>query len=468
MTVIESHEPWLGKVPADWASTRIRNVAGLSPGYSNGQPESKELCTVVPMEKLSDNGLIDVSNQQLSEDVQTGLTMFEDGDVLFAKITPCMENGKGAFVNQLPTNYAFGSTEFHVLRPKHKVNGKFLYYATFNPVYRAYAAENMTGAAGQKRVSSRFLKDTRLFLPPLPEQKLIVAYLDVSCMALDAAVTAKRRQLETLDALRRTTIHQAVTRGLNKNVQRYDSSIQWFGEIPINWRCEHLKRLSKRIQTGFTPPTAMPQYYSEGTIPWFAPGSYDGNLELNHPRKLINEFALRDGELRMFPAGTVFLVGIGATIGKVGFITEQASCNQQIIGIVCNHRMNNRYLCYQLKIYEEVIPGIAVATTLPIFDQVKTGYLPILQPPLEEQAAISDFIDAKLTEIKRLVKSIHQQITTILAYRKSLIHECVTGQRRVTEADVAGLKRKRLMNGEQNNHEYAKHSGTRLYHGQRL
>ena len=104
MSLVESNEPWLGKVPADWGSTRIRNVAELSPGYSNGQPEKNEMCTIVPMERLSDNGLIDVSNQQLFEDVQSGLTMFEDGDVLFAKITPCMENGKGAFVNQLPTN----------------------------------------------------------------------------------------------------------------------------------------------------------------------------------------------------------------------------------------------------------------------------------------------------------------------------------------------------------------------------
>ena len=58
MTVVEAHEPWLGKVPADWSSTRIRNVAELSPGYSNGKPENNELFTVVPMEKLSDNGLV--------------------------------------------------------------------------------------------------------------------------------------------------------------------------------------------------------------------------------------------------------------------------------------------------------------------------------------------------------------------------------------------------------------------------
>lgn len=176
------------------------------------------------MELLSENGSIDVANQKPFEDIQSGLTLFEKGDVLFAKITPCMENGKGAFVSQLPTRYAFGSTEFHVLRPTHAVIGRFLYYYTFNPVFRAYAAENMTGAAGQKRVSSRFLKDTRIFLPSLPEQHRIAEFLDASCGLVDrvALVTGRgngtlheggilNRQMTVLRSYRESLIHECVT-----------------------------------------------------------------------------------------------------------------------------------------------------------------------------------------------------------------------------------------------------------------
>jgi hypothetical protein len=65
MSLVESNEPLLGKAPEHWCGTRIRNVAELSPGYSNGQPQRNELCTVVPMEKVSDNGLIDISDIQL-------------------------------------------------------------------------------------------------------------------------------------------------------------------------------------------------------------------------------------------------------------------------------------------------------------------------------------------------------------------------------------------------------------------
>jgi type I restriction enzyme S subunit len=322
------------------------------------------------------------------------------------------------------------------VRPRWSSSARFLYYWLYNLKHAGFidaiVARTTIGHLTAEKLEGVPWPDV-----PSSEQERIAAYLDASCAAIDAAVTAKRGQLEMLDALRKTTVAQAVTQGVDPARARRASGVDWFGEIPEHWACEHLKRFAARIQTGTTPPTDTPDYYFEGTIPWFAPGSYDSDIELHEPRKLINELALREGALRMFPAGTVFLIGIGATIGKVGLIVEPASCNQQIIGIVSNHRMVGRYLAYQLKIYEDVIPGIAVSTTLPIFDQVKTGHLPVLQPPRKEQQAISDFLDAKITETKRTSALIQQQIESLIAYRKSLIHECVTGQRRVTEADVA-------------------------------
>jgi type I restriction enzyme S subunit len=157
-----SSSAWLGDVPADWRRTRIKRVTRLSPSYSNGKPSGQSLCTVVPMESVSVLGELNADTQMEFSAVTSGLNLFENGDVLFAKITPCMENGKGALVSNLTTTYAFGSTEFHVLRPRHEVSGKFLYYYTFNPTFRAWAEKNMRGAAGQQRVSAKFLKYTHL------------------------------------------------------------------------------------------------------------------------------------------------------------------------------------------------------------------------------------------------------------------------------------------------------------------
>jgi len=207
----DSGVEWIERVPIKWQSFRIKDVAQLSPRFSNGKPGLKELCAIIPMEAVSEQGKIDISSIEEFDFITTGLTNFEVGDVIFAKITPCMENGKGAYVKALPTRYAFGSTEFHVLRPGFRVNGKFLYYYTYNSFFRDYAEVNMTGAAGQKRVSSRFLNYSRIYLPSISEQKQIVEYLDSKIDMLHVLQENLSNQIFALEQYRKSLIHECVT-----------------------------------------------------------------------------------------------------------------------------------------------------------------------------------------------------------------------------------------------------------------
>jgi type I restriction enzyme S subunit len=441
MSAVESNDVWLGKMPYDWQRSRIRNVAALSPSYSATVPTTDELCTVVPMESLSDDGAIDVTNQQPLDDVTSGLTLFEKGDVLLAKITPCMENGKGAFVRELPTRYAFGSTEFHVLRPSKKIDGTFLYYATYNPIYRAYAAENMVGAAGQKRVSSRFVKDTRLFLPSLPEQQRIAAYLDASCAAIDAAVAAKRRQLETLDALRRSIIQRAVTRGISMRAALESTGNAWMEQIPRGWKLVCLKRIAE-IQGGLT----LGKQYEGPLIerPYLRVGNVqDGHLDLADvsvielPASVAAGVELRPNDVLMTEGGDLDKLGRGYL-----WRGEIAGCLHQnhIFAVRCFlHKLMPTFLAYvtAARYGRDYFEATGKKTTnLANTNTTKVGEFPIPLPPLTEQEAICDHLEEKLGELKRIVTGIETQIDTLTAYRKLLIHECVTGQRRITEADV--------------------------------
>jgi|CXWL01.1.fsa_nt_gi type I restriction enzyme S subunit len=432
---------WLDRMPSDWKRSRIRNVAALSPNYSQTRPASDEPCTVVPMEFLSDDGAIDVSNQQPLEDISTGLPLFEKGDVLFAKITPCMENGKGAFVRQLPTRYAFGSTEFHVLRAGNKVDGQFLYYATFNPIYRAYAAENMVGAAGQKRVSSRFLKDTRLFLPPLPEQQRIAAYLDASCAAIDAAVVAKRRQIETLEGVRKDIIQKAVTRGLEERPTLKKTGNVWMNELPFTWELVSLKRVSE-IQGGLT----LGKVYEGPLIerPYLRVANVqDGHLNLQDvttievPEEVVHRVELRPGDVLMTEGGDLDKLGRGTI-----WSGEIPNCLHQnhIFAIRCfKHKLLSAFLAYLTasRFGRDYFEATGKRTTnLASTNSTKVGLFPIPRPSIEEQHAICKYLDKKLYDVTQIVNGIEAQIATLIAYRKSLIHECVTGQRRIVEADL--------------------------------
>ena len=436
---------WLDRMPSDWKRSRIRNVAALSPNYSQTRPASDELCSVVPMELLSNDGAIDVSNQQPLEDISMGLPLFEKGDVLFAKITPCMENGKGAFVRQLPTRYAFGSTEFHVLRAGNKVDGQFLYYATFNPVYRAYAAENMVGAAGQKRVSSRFLKDTRLFLPPLPEQQRIAAYLDASCAAIDAAVVAKRRQLETLDGLRKSIIQRAVTRGIAEGGALESTGNAWMGQIPNGWKLVYLKRIAV-IQGGLT----LGKQYEAPLIerPYLRVGNVqDGHFDLEDisvielPADVAPGVELRPGDVLMTEGGDLDKLGRGHV-----WDGEIPGCLHQnhIFAVRCFlHKLKPMFLAYvtAAKYGRDYFEATGKKTTnLACTNATKVGQFPIPLPSLAEQETICAYLEKRLGEVKATVTGIESQIATLTAYRKSLIHECVTGQRRITEADVRAIQ----------------------------
>ncbi|MDO8354862.1 MAG: restriction endonuclease subunit S [Nitrospirota bacterium] len=392
------------------------------------------------MELLSSDGVIDVSIQQPLEEISTGLPLFEKGDVLFAKITPCMENGKGAFVRELPTRYAFGSTEFHVLRAGNKVDGQFLYYATFNPVYRAYAAENMVGAAGQKRVSSRFLKDTRLFLPPLPEQLRIAAYLDASCTAIDAAVAAKRRQLETLDAVRESIIETAVTRGLSANPKCRVIDHDWIGALPERWEAVRIKRVTSRLDYGISVSSEP-----EGKYPVLKMGNIQGGEIVFSKMEFVGEVAeellLEHNDLLYNRTNSPDQVGKAALF--LGSKDDAVTFASYLVRLRVNHRIIPEFLNYVVN----CAGFLAFARRLAIpsvqqsnLNSTRYGRLHIPLPSVTEQRAICEHLNTKVGEMKRVVTTIETQIAILTAYRKSLIHECVTGQRRITESDIKWVK----------------------------
>lgn len=445
MSTVYLNEIWLGTTPDDWQRTRIRNVACLSPQYSSDAPSSGEPCTVVPMELLSSDGIIDVTHLEPFSDIPSGLTSFEEGDVLFAKITPCMENGKGALVGALPTRHAFGSTEFHVLRPSKKIDGQFLYYATFNPVFRAYAAENMVGAAGQKRVSSRFLKDTRLFLPSLSEQLRIAAYLEVSCKAIDAAVAAKLKQLDTLDALRKAIIQRAVTRGTSESAVLESTGNFWMKHLPRGWKLVALKRIAE-IRGGLT----LGKQYEGALIerPYLRVGNVqDGHLDLEDvsvielPSRVAAGVELRPLDVLMTEGGDLDKLGRGYLWNG-----EIEGCLHQnhIFAVRCfQHKLVPMFLTYVTasQYGRDYFEATGKKTTnLACTNATKVGEFPIPLPSTDEQRAICAHIDERLGEIKQIAAAIEAQITTLTAYRRALIHECVTGKRRVQDVSLNQLK----------------------------
>jgi type I restriction enzyme S subunit len=155
----------------------------------------------VPMSAVSEEGNIDVSQTRKFNEVKKGYTYFGNGDVLFAKITPCMENGKGAIAENLVNGIGYGSTEFHVIRPnKNEITSKWIHYIVHSKQFRTIAAQNMTGTAGQKRVPVSFLESRKIPVPPLTVQENIASILEKAESAIEKRKEANRLTDEFLES----------------------------------------------------------------------------------------------------------------------------------------------------------------------------------------------------------------------------------------------------------------------------
>lgn len=150
---------------------KLGDCCEVNPRRPNLTLKDTDIVSFVPMPSVSENGYLqDVADEEYGK-VKKGFTYFENNDVLFAKITPCMENGKGAIAEGLTNNIGMGSTEFHVLRPIEGVSSPYWLLAlTRLPFFRERASKNMTGTGGQKRVPAKYLENFMVGLPPIEEQ----------------------------------------------------------------------------------------------------------------------------------------------------------------------------------------------------------------------------------------------------------------------------------------------------------
>ncbi len=202
---------WLGNIPKHWKIKRLKFVVNVNPTRPSDIPDDL-MCVFIPMELMGRDGTFDNSNLRPFLEIKTGFTYFAENDVIFAKITPCFENGKGALLQNLGSHIGFGSTEFHVLRAiKNKTIPKFIYYLTLSAGFRKIGEAFMQGVAGQKRVTNAFVQNYIFALPSIGEQEKISSYLDKKNQQMDSQVEREIKSIELLKEYRTALISEVVT-----------------------------------------------------------------------------------------------------------------------------------------------------------------------------------------------------------------------------------------------------------------
>ena len=194
---------------SSWKKITLQEAVDINPKTVLPVLPDSEMVSFLPMPAVQEESLEYREQEASFGKVKKGYTKFQDEDVLFAKITPCMENGKGCIVHNLSHGIGFGSTEFHVLRCHEYVLPKFIYYFVIRRSFRAEAKNKMSGAVGQQRVPVEFLKEYTIALPSLSEQKTIVKKIETAFAFADKAQAAITATLEQAKQLKQSILKRA-------------------------------------------------------------------------------------------------------------------------------------------------------------------------------------------------------------------------------------------------------------------
>lgn len=245
---------------------RLADIAEVNPSTDVARLESSASVSFIPMSDLSDDGRWLGAEKRSLSAVRIGYTSFQEGDVLFAKITPCMENGKGCLATGLVNGIGFGSTEFHVLRPKPGADAQYLFQWTKFKPFRQKAANAMTGSAGQQRVPADFVRRFVITQHSPKEQAKIgevLAKVDLAIEQTEAALTKQQR-------IKAGLTQDLLTRGLDAQGRVRDPATHRFkssalGFIPEEWDTAPFISICRRIGVGIA--TSCSPHFRESGVP---------------------------------------------------------------------------------------------------------------------------------------------------------------------------------------------------------
>lgn len=419
-----------GEIPEHWEILRLKDVADINPTTSKSFKNS-EAIEFLPMSNVNEHiGQIKSYAFEAYEKVKQGYTAFKNGDVLFAKITPCMENGNCVIVEGLKYNLGFGSTELVVFRSR-KILNKYLHQFLRNESFLKKAEQFMIGAAGQKRISTNYLRIHPVTIPSYSEQVAITDLLDKKTAAIDKKIALLETKIKYYSELSKAIINEAVCRGLNKNVPLKESGTEWIGKIPEHWEVKRVKDVVTINANVLSENTVKDYSFKYIDIANVNSAGSTENVEIidfeNAPsraRRIVKKGDVIISTVRTYlKAIAVFNFDVKDVIVSTGFAV-----------LTAKKKLDAHFLGYFVRsdFFIERVIQLSSGVSYPAISATVLSSLPILLPPENEQKEIADYLDNKSKTIESIITNITTQIENLKELRKTLINDVVTGKLNVT------------------------------------
>lgn len=426
----DSGVEWLGQVPQSWTVSRlgfeswVRARLGWKGLKADEYVDEGVAFLSTPDIKGVEINFVDVnfiSEERYEESPEIKISV---GDILLAKDGSTL--GTVNVVRNLPRAATVNSS-IAVITPFEALDSLYLFYL-FKGAYLENTIQVLKGGMGVPHLFQRDINKFKIPVPSHAEQVVIAAHLDRETARIDALVEKKTRFIELLREKRQALITHAVTKGLNPTVKMKDSGVDWLGTVPEHWEALQLRRVVSAVKTGGTPSEEQPSSDIIDGLAWYTPGDFGNGLVLTTSEKRVSDLAVSSGEAKVYPAGSVLVVSIGATLGKVGFISESCSANQQINAVIPNSRVHGYFLAYSLLVKTEAMWFLANAATIGIMNQEKTKDIWLAVPPVAEQEAIAIYLDQESSRIDTLHRRTELSISLLKERRSALITAAITGQ----------------------------------------
>ena len=343
---------------------QIQNIADFNP---REQLAKGILAKSVPMAMLKE-----FQRQITGYEIKAfnGGAKFRNGDTLLAKITPCLENGKTAFVDILDDGeVAFGSTEFIVLRAKNETNPEFLYYFAISPDFRKRAIECMEGTSGRQRVNENTLKTLELPIPEPQTQQSIAAVLS----ALDKKIALNKQINARLEEMAKTLYDYWFVQfdfpdasgkpyKSSGGEMVFDETLK--REIPKGWKSGNILNIANLLGGG-TPSKSSPEYWN-GNIPFFTPTDCDNSIFILDTADRITDAGLCNSSTRLFKKHSIFITARGS-VGRSSINAVPMAMNQSCYAFQAKENVSYTFLFFLIR---ELIMILEVKATGSVFNSI--------------------------------------------------------------------------------------------------
>ena len=405
---------WVGSIPSHWNVHPVYSYFGERRNKNRLGQENNLLSLSYGKIVRKD---INTSDGLLPESFNT-YNIVEAGDIIIRPTD--LQNDKRSLRTGLVRERGIITSAYIDLMPIKEIDSRF-----FNYQLHAYDVikvfYNMGNGVRQGLNYSEFSR-LLVFEPPIDEQRKIADFLDVKCAEVDALVVDIQAQIDTLEKYKRSVITEAVTKGLNPDVEMKDSGIQWIGMMPSHWNCIRGKYILQYIQ--------KPVREDDGVITCFR----DGEVTLRSNRR-EDGFTVADKEIgyQGIDVGDLVVHGMDGFAGAIG-ISDSRGKASPVLNVL-DTEQNKRYIMYFLRsmaysdVFLAMATGIRVRSCDLRWNKLAELFYPI--PPIEEQEAIVAHIDSVLSKTNDVIAAKKEQLTVLEAYKKTLIFEYVTGKKEV-------------------------------------